>query len=86
MITTACSPEDLVVLDPAVRSEELPARDPAARRGWLLVHDALEAAAVVPAGAGLREFVEDLRSPTRLGDLVEADEIGSDALAWRLLD
>jgi SAM-dependent methyltransferase len=87
MITTArCSPEDFVVLDPAVRLEELPARDSAARRGWLLVHDALEAAAVVPTGAGLREFVEDLRSPTRLGDLVEADEIGSDALAWRLLD
>ncbi|HEX7837661.1 MAG TPA: hypothetical protein VF469_09375, partial [Kofleriaceae bacterium] len=84
--TTPCSPEDFVVLDPAVRLEDLPAREPAARRGWLLVHEALEAAAVLPAGAGLREFVEDLRSPTQLGDLVEADEIGSDALAWQLLD
>jgi SAM-dependent methyltransferase len=88
-----CSPEDFVVLDPAVQLEDLPARepsvpplDPAARPGRLLVHEALEAAAVLPAGAGLREFVEDLRSPTRLGDLVEPDEIGTDALAWQLVD
>lgn len=84
--THPCSPDDFVVLDPAVRLEDLPARDPAARRGWLLVHEALEAAAVLPAGSGLQEFVEDLRSPTRLGDLVEADEIGTGALAWQLLD
>jgi SAM-dependent methyltransferase len=91
MVATApSSPEDFVVLDPAVRLEDLPApvpsQEPAARRGWLLVHEALEAAAVLPGGAGLREFVEDLRSPTRLGDLVEADEIGTGALAWQLLD
>jgi len=81
------------MLDPAVRLEDLPApkpsvpsMEPAVPRGSLLVHEALEAAAVLPGGAGLREFVEALRSPTRLGDLVEADEIGSDALAWQLLD
>jgi SAM-dependent methyltransferase len=89
---TAASPDDFVVLDPAVRLEDLPARkpsaalEPAVHRGWLLVHEALEVAAVLPGGAGLQEFVEDLRSPTRLADLVEAEEIGSDALAWQLLD
>ncbi len=81
------------MLDPAVRLEELPARkskpsapEPAARRGSLLVHEALELAAILPAGSGLQQFVEDLRSPTRLGELVEADEIGTGALAWQLLD
>ena len=56
------------MLDPAVRLEDLPApkpsvpsMEPAVPRGSLLVHEALEAAAVLPGGAGLREFVEALR-------------------------
>ena len=62
--------EDLVVLDPAVRAELMPPRLPSSlgpdsgRRGLLLVHEALEHAAVLPSGTGLAEFIEGLRTPT----------------------
>lgn len=74
--------DDFVVLDPAVSIRELPPRKaslwsqgPAVRRGWLLVHDAQECAAVVPAGDGLGEVVEALRVPARTAELVD-DPIG----------
>jgi SAM-dependent methyltransferase len=85
--------DDVIVLDPAVWIEELAARPPSAwsqgpavRRGWLLVHDALETAAVMPPGRGLRQFVEGLRSSMRLGELVAPAPTGSDLLALKLID
>ncbi|MEO8699559.1 MAG: methyltransferase domain-containing protein [Kofleriaceae bacterium] len=83
--------DDFVVLDPATRIEELDARPISAwttkqaRRGWLLIHDALETTAVLPAGGGLRQFVEVLFTPTRLDQVVEPDEIGTTAIAWQIV-
>jgi hypothetical protein len=86
--TTTIDATAVIALDPAVTIEDMPAptsgpaKDTVAR-GWLVASEALETAAVLPPGRGLRDFVERLRSPTRLDDLVDADEIGTDALACR---
>jgi SAM-dependent methyltransferase len=90
---SALTSDDHVVLDPAVRIEELPVRKrsrfsqgPALRRGWLVLHDESSCAAVIPGGEGIVEFLERLRAPTLVDDLVAPEDIGTDAIPWQLLD
>jgi SAM-dependent methyltransferase len=73
-----------VMLDPAVDVENIEPPS-TSRGGCILLHDALECAAILPSGQGLRSFVEDLRTPTRIADLVDAQDIASDTIAWQLL-